>query len=434
MIGNVESRVKLLKEIGRDNLAYITASIHGVAVDDADLVDEEGNPRTMPSLPRNPFLLYPPTPLLRQEDLNWPVLTGESFTHTHTHTHTLTQNYLTFLSVTRGLFDVSSKGDVTSRMGGFADEMGAEGEEEGGEGGGWGDDIHIPEEGREEEGEGEGDGEEGEEKKGGGEGEGWDDLDIPDVEEGEGGREKERERAGGVGGMVVPHAGPPLHQVWCKMSSLPVDHVAAGTVLSLSLSLSRTPLLCLKLFHFFPFLLLFYHKFFSFLISSPLSLFLPPPPFPPGSFESAMALMNNLAGIVNFAPLKPAFLSHYSASRIPVTGYPSSPSFTLYLQKGSENLRSSHPIVTASLQSQIDRLKGAYRATFEGKFSEALALFQSIAQSLLFVSVSSQQEVGHQILNSHVHAHTHVKGLRTFVLMLLPLAGDGGEGVAGDLS
>jgi coatomer protein complex subunit alpha (xenin) len=104
-------------------------------------------------------------------------------------------------------------------------------------------------------------------------------------------------------------------------------------------------------------------------------------------------MYNATAGIVNFAPLRPLFLSLYAASRVSATTFPSAPSQTVFLQQAGQSAKATLPIIPLSLQGQIERLKGAYRATFEGKFSEAMTHFLSIAHTLLFIPLSSQQEV-----------------------------------------
>ena len=55
-------------QVGRDNLSYIISAIHNLP--------EAEEKETKCGLPRQPFLLFPPTPVSRVEDHNWPILTG----------------------------------------------------------------------------------------------------------------------------------------------------------------------------------------------------------------------------------------------------------------------------------------------------------------------------------------------------------------------
>ncbi|CAB4037147.1 coatomer subunit alpha, partial [Paramuricea clavata] len=102
----------------------------------------------------------------------------------------------------------------------------------------------------------------------GDEGPGWDvddeDLELPDLE----GAPTEAE---GEGYFVPPNKGTSQAQVWCNNSRLPVDNVLGG------------------------------------------------------AFESAMRLLHDQLGVVDFAPYKSLFLSTFSRSRVAYTGLPGLP-------------------------------------------------------------------------------------------------------------
>ena len=208
-LGDVNERIKILREQNQPALAYLTALTHGLT----DLATE-----LEPSVPDDvkatcqpdskASLLFPPTPIFR--DNNWPLL-----------------------RVSKGYFD----GPVVQK----ADDSAAADELDGDIGGGWGgDDLDIPGEGdKVEEGLGEDgdigggwggddlDGIEGMEGGGGG-GDGWgidmDDLDLPSSSPGQ--------RAGanvGGGFFAPPTMGTPATVRWHQASSVPGEHVAAGS-------------------------------------------------------------------------------------------------------------------------------------------------------------------------------------------------------------
>jgi len=141
--------------------------------------------------------------------------------------------------------------------------------------------------------------------------------------------------------VVLPHPGPTIGQIWCNNSNLAADHAAAG------------------------------------------------------SFESAMKLLHQQVGIVNFEPLKPLFLSLFIGSRVAVPTEPAIPSFCAPLQRmsGTENQRNGLPSLSLELQPLIEnRLKSAYKATTLGKFPEALSHFNYIVNSIPLLVVNSRKE------------------------------------------
>ena len=109
-----------------------------------------------------------------------------------------------------------------------------------------------------------------------------------------------------------------------------------------------------------------------------------------GSFESAMSLMKRQLGIVDFAPLKPLFLSLAAASHAVAPGFPpSAPPLLAPLTRSGQM-----PRLCVTLPSLVDRLKAAYALVTGGKFPEALEAFQGIVYAATLTVVESRQQVG----------------------------------------
>lgn len=126
-----------------------------------------------------------------------------------------------------------------------------------------------------------------------------------------------------------------------------------------------------------------------------------------GSFESAMLLLNQQAGIVNFDPLKPIFLSLYTGSNPQIHGFPSTPSLALSLQRNGLDIEPSSngrqkglPLLNTNLGVLTERLKLAYKSTTGGKFNDAFNHFVYIIHAIPLTVVDSKQEVNevHQLL------------------------------------
>lgn len=138
-----------------------------------------------------------------------------------------------------------------------------------------------------------------------------------------------------------PLPGPNFKQAWCNNSTLAADHVAAG------------------------------------------------------SFESAMQLLSQQVGAVNFAPLKPYFMQLLIGSRASLPCTPSVPSLVEGLQRTGGVVKGRNtglPVLFTGLPVLVERLKIGYRATTEGKFSEALNHFLFIIHNLLLIVVDSKSE------------------------------------------
>ncbi|EGD72417.1 COP1 protein [Salpingoeca rosetta] len=171
------------------------------------------------------------------------------------------------------------------------------------------------------------------------EGEGWgdeDDLDLDiELEEPEG----EEEAGGDI--FVAPSAGTPQSQMWVNNSSLIADHVAAG------------------------------------------------------SFDTAMNIMKQQLGIVNFAPYKDLFISQYARSRAVVEATNSTPPLFFYMHRNWQDAgaRNGLPAVGLKFGSLAESLQNAYASTTKGKFADALGQMRSILRCLPMLVVSSRSEL-----------------------------------------
>ncbi|KAI9207062.1 coatomer WD associated region-domain-containing protein [Polychytrium aggregatum] len=187
-----------------------------------------------------------------------------------------------------------------------------------------------------------------------GEGEGWDldaDLDIP-------GELMDASLAGAAASQYVPPtAGTPIGEHWLRNSGHAADHIAAG------------------------------------------------------SFETAMQLLNRQVGAVNFAPLKPWFMSIYQASHSYLSANASVPPLALANRRVvDQDLTKSLPYSAVSAQLAMNTLQEAYAVTKAGKFNEALNLFKVILQQVLFVIVERREAEEVQQLVSI--AREYILGLR----------------------
>lgn len=98
-----------------------------------------------------------------------------------------------------------------------------------------------------------------------------------------------------------------------------------------------------------------------------------------GSFESAMQLLHNQLGIVNFAPLKGHFMESFTGSRAFLPGVAQVPALAVPLTRGNQ------PIAPVTLVTLNAQLAAAYRLVTAGKFAEAINAFRDILHSTLFV-------------------------------------------------
>ncbi|KAH9509800.1 hypothetical protein Btru_045233 [Bulinus truncatus] len=199
-------------------------------------------------------------------------------------------------------------------------------------GGGWGDDVETLV--IDEEGFGDGLDEEVPPGEGG-----WDveDLELPaDLES-----NAAVTGAGEDGYFVPPTKGTSQSQVWCNNSQLPVDHVLAG------------------------------------------------------SFETAMRLLHDQVGVVQFDGYKQLFLYTFSRSRTCYVGLPSLPPLFGYPHRNWKDAgpRNGVPAVGLKLPALVQQLQAAYQLTTAGKFAEAIEKFRSILLSVPLLVVDSKQEI-----------------------------------------
>ncbi|KDR80106.1 hypothetical protein GALMADRAFT_242343 [Galerina marginata CBS 339.88] len=113
-----------------------------------------------------------------------------------------------------------------------------------------------------------------------------------------------------------------------------------------------------------------------------------------GSFETAMQLLNRQFGVVNFAVLKPLFLSIYRSSHIYLSPYASLPPLKLHVRRNPSEASPSRvlPVAARSLQSIRLDLSEGYRFLSGNKLAEAQVAFRSALQALLLVVLSSDDE------------------------------------------
>ncbi|KAG0224121.1 hypothetical protein BGX31_008182 [Mortierella sp. GBA43] len=205
-LGNVEERVRLLREVGQEPLAYLTAKTHGMHEIAEEILESSGlTPEDVADLPTQGTLLVPPRPLMRVHDSNWPQL-----------------------AVSRSYFEGMLSGDmegVTPQA-----PLAAEPEPQSDQ---WGmdDDFSIPavehrgaslapmaSDGLDLEGDG-----------------GWDlDADLAAELHAETGAIVAEDS-----GLTIPVAGQSEAEIWCQNSPLAADHIAAGAFESAMQLLNR---------------------------------------------------------------------------------------------------------------------------------------------------------------------------------------------------
>jgi coatomer subunit alpha len=169
--------------------------------------------------------------------------------------------------------------------------------------------------------------------------EGWDlDAEVPEVSGADAEEAEVEETTAGVEGMAP---GISENDIWVRNSPLAADHVAAG------------------------------------------------------SFETAMQLLNRQVAAVEFAPLKPLFLSVYRASHLYIQANPSLPPIQIHARRNPKATATSDvfPVVSCSLQSIVaNELQEAYTSVRKAKFVDALAQFRAIIQSMLLVVVQTDAQ------------------------------------------
>ncbi|KAM9719470.1 coatomer subunit alpha [Menidia menidia] len=235
------------------------------------------------------------------------------------------------LTVSKGFFE----GAIAAK--GKAGQMAADLDMDAAGGEGWGDDAELTmvEDGFVDAQEGFGD--EGIAKEEGG---GWEveeDLELPpelDVPVGAGGGTED-------GFFVPPTKGTSPSQMWCNNSQLSVDHILAG------------------------------------------------------SFETAMRLLHDQVGVVNFGPYKSLFMQTMSRGRTCYLGLPSLPCLRSHPQRNWKDcgLKQGLPAVGLRLSDLIARLQQCYQLTTAGRFEEAVERFRAILLSVPLLVVDNKQEI-----------------------------------------
>ncbi|KAL4254742.1 Coatomer subunit alpha [Abortiporus biennis] len=113
-----------------------------------------------------------------------------------------------------------------------------------------------------------------------------------------------------------------------------------------------------------------------------------------GSFETAMQLLNRQFGVVNFASLKPLFISAYRSSHAYLSPVASLPPLQLHIRRNPEESSPSRvlPVAIRTIQSIRSELSEGFRAVSGNKLPDAQTVFRTVLQSLLLVPVTSDAE------------------------------------------
>ncbi|TYI37735.1 hypothetical protein ES332_A03G234300v1 [Gossypium tomentosum] len=161
--------------------------------------------------------------------------------------------------------------------------------------------------------------------------------------------------------FVAPTPGMPVSQIWSQRSSLAADHAAAG------------------------------------------------------NFDTAMRLLSRQLGIRNIAPLKSMFLDLHTGSHSYLRAFSSAPVVSLAVERGwsesaSPNVRGP-PSLVFNFSQLDEKLKAGYKATTDGKFTEALRLFLSILHTIPLIVVESRREVD-EVKELIIIAKEYVLGLQ----------------------
>eukprot|EP01120_Amphizonella_sp_Union-15-10_P000679 TRINITY_DN10713_c0_g1_i1.p1 TRINITY_DN10713_c0_g1~~TRINITY_DN10713_c0_g1_i1.p1 ORF type:complete len:529 (-),score=105.56 TRINITY_DN10713_c0_g1_i1:19-1605(-) len=330
LLGDVASRVKILESAGQLRLAHMTAQTHGLTAEadalaeklvfdaqrrktQADPSDDSLPVIKLPAPKPNSKLLFPPIPINRLSDSNWPLLRKRRGKFDQ-----ILEQGNKFVPESVDLApSQDSKWEPDEPIGNDTESKDQ-----------WGQPFEDPENISKDALSPE------QEEEQGGE---WEpDIDIPEISDPQGPSIASKDKF-----ISIPPPGSAPAQLWCINSNLAADHVAAG------------------------------------------------------SFESAMKLLNQQIGAVNFTNLKPYFLKLFMSSRLQLPSIPSLPPLNVYLNRNIENTSARHslPLLPLDLASQLDKLQLGYQHTTKGKFSDALSVFQSILCSLPFIVVESRNQI-----------------------------------------
>ncbi|SNX86292.1 probable COP1 - coatomer complex alpha chain of secretory pathway vesicles [Melanopsichium pennsylvanicum] len=116
-----------------------------------------------------------------------------------------------------------------------------------------------------------------------------------------------------------------------------------------------------------------------------------------GSFETAMTLLSRQAGIVDFAPLKPLFMSSYLAARSYLPAAPSAGPIEVHLRRNNEEsdgkLTKAYPASPRSVKSLASGdLQDGYRAVSANKLAEAETIFRRLLHQLVLCPAATEAE------------------------------------------
>ena len=116
-----------------------------------------------------------------------------------------------------------------------------------------------------------------------------------------------------------------------------------------------------------------------------------------GSFETAMTLLSRQAGIVDFAPLKPLFMSSFLAARSFLPAAPSAGPIEVHLRRNNEQsdgkVTQAHPASPRSVKSLASGdLQEGYRAVSANKLAEAETIFRRLLHQLVLTPASTEAE------------------------------------------
>jgi coatomer protein complex subunit alpha (xenin) len=115
-----------------------------------------------------------------------------------------------------------------------------------------------------------------------------------------------------------------------------------------------------------------------------------------GSFETAMQLLNRQVGAVNFAPLKPRFMTIYEASKTYLPAAPGLPPLVNYVRRTLDETDPHKvlPYIPDDLESIASNdLQKGYLAVQQNNLEEGAVVFKKMLHTLLVNVVGSQSDV-----------------------------------------
>jgi coatomer protein complex subunit alpha (xenin) len=115
-----------------------------------------------------------------------------------------------------------------------------------------------------------------------------------------------------------------------------------------------------------------------------------------GSFETAMQLLNRQVGAVNFAPLKPRFMSVYEVSRTYLPATIGLPPIINYVRRNTEesDIQKVLPAIPNDIESiATNDLQRGYDSVRGNKLDDGAVIFKKMLHSLLVNAVQDASEV-----------------------------------------